>query len=103
MEDDAYKEAYERLLVTPVNRKPDRRASALSMATIRDDWEDGCEIHRGSRGNFVRAFGCEGTNVVQWLHLIKQPGVHRGQLGHETTLRGSSDTLRPSPDGTRSL
>mmetsp|Transcript_31078 Transcript_31078/g.71052 ORF Transcript_31078/g.71052 Transcript_31078/m.71052 type:complete len:332 (-) Transcript_31078:94-1089(-) len=72
-------EAYQNSHITPQDRRPDRRATAISIASIRDD-----------KMSFRRWEGCEGTEVGQWRHLLEHREYGRKpkrQLKYETTLR----------------
>lgn len=85
----ASNQQYQSSHITPQDRRPDRRATALPMETIRDD-----------PISFRRNPGCEGTEVGQWEHLIqcrRYGHKARRQLGHETTLRQHAD----DPNGAR--
>lgn len=71
--------AYQESHVTPRHKKPDRRAGGLTIEQIRNE-------------PFAaqRLAGCEGTQVGQWGHLIKDKkhgAKHRSQLAHETSIR----------------
>jgi len=78
-------DAYQKSNITPQDRRPDRSASAINIATIRDD-----------PISFKRWAGCEGTHVGQWRHLIEDTSrgyKSRRVLQHETTYREQpSDT-----------
>jgi hypothetical protein len=70
---------YQKSMITPQDRRPDRRTGAIAIATLRDD-----------PISFKRWEGCEGTEVGQWRHLIED--ISRGHkvrrhLQAETTLR----------------
>lgn len=91
----ASNQAYQTSNITPQDRRPDRRATAISIECIRDE-----------PMSFRRNPGCEGTQVGQWEHLIQDRRYGhkaRRQLGHETTLRtNAGDTNGACIDDTRS-
>mmetsp|Transcript_126526 Transcript_126526/g.236530 ORF Transcript_126526/g.236530 Transcript_126526/m.236530 type:complete len:333 (-) Transcript_126526:196-1194(-) len=78
---------YKTSIITPQDRRPDRRTGAIAISTIRDD-----------PMSFKRWPGCEGTHVGQWRHLIDDHRYGRKpkrQLRHEVTLR--EDPKDPNP------
>lgn len=75
----AASETYRSSSVTPEERKPDRHRGAVKVAGLRED-----------PINLQREAGCEGTEVGQWLHLLRDTSSGtkaRSQLIFETTLR----------------
>lgn len=72
-------DAYQKSNITPQDRRMDRSATSINIATIRDD-----------PISFRRWAGCEGTQVGQWRHLIEDTSrgyKSRRALQHETTYR----------------
>eukprot|EP00931_Biecheleriopsis_adriatica_P008042 TRINITY_DN109284_c0_g1_i1.p1 TRINITY_DN109284_c0_g1~~TRINITY_DN109284_c0_g1_i1.p1 ORF type:complete len:333 (+),score=48.51 TRINITY_DN109284_c0_g1_i1:109-1107(+) len=82
-------EAYQTSLITPQDRRPDRRNGAISIATIRDD-----------PMSFRRWPGCEGTQVGAWRHLVDDRSrgyKSRGHIQQEVTMRDNPK----DPNGAR--
>lgn len=76
---------YQTSIITPQDRRPDRRMGAIAIANLR---EDPTSLRRWP--------GCEGTNVASWRHLVedRRRGYKTRQvLKAETTMREDySDT-----------
>jgi len=73
---------YQSSLITPQDRRPDRRSGAIPIATIRDD-----------PISFNRLAG-DGAHVGQWRHLIEDRSrghKTRRAIQAETALRGSTN------------